>query len=75
MEAELLRGIQGLGFPKEGNFWHPHYKDYSILGSILGSSYFGNLPYCIWDVIVICSGPFRVAVGVMLQLFYVVGGL
>ena len=27
------------------NFGGPHNKDYSILGSILGSPYFGNLPY------------------------------
>ena len=26
-------------------FGGPHNKDYSILGSILGSSYFGKLPY------------------------------
>ena len=27
------------------NFGGPHSKDYSILGSILGSPYFGKLPY------------------------------
>ena len=26
-------------------FWGPHNEDYSILGSILGSSYIGKLPY------------------------------
>ena len=26
-------------------FGHPHNKDYSILGSILGPPYFGKLPY------------------------------
>ena len=26
--------------------WGPHNKDYSILGSILGSPYLGKLPYC-----------------------------
>ena len=26
-------------------FGGPHNKDYSILGSILGSPYFGKLPY------------------------------
>ena len=35
------------GFPKiRGTiFGSPHNKDYSILGSILGSPYFGKLPY------------------------------
>ena len=35
------------GFPKiRGTlFGGPHNKDYSILGSILGSPYFGKLPY------------------------------
>ena len=35
------------GFPKiRGNlFGGPYNKDYSILGSILGSPYFGELPY------------------------------
>ena len=34
------------GFPKLGGtlFGGPHNKDYSILGSILGSPYFGKLP-------------------------------
>ena len=27
------------------HFGGPHNKDYSILGSILGSPYFGKLPY------------------------------
>ena len=26
-------------------YWGSHNKDYSILGSILGSPYFGKLPY------------------------------
>ena len=26
-------------------FGHHHNKDYSVFGSILGSPYFGNLPY------------------------------
>ena len=35
------------GFPKIGGtfFGGSHNKDYSILGSILGSPYFGKLPY------------------------------
>ena len=35
------------GFPKINGtlFGSPHNKDYSILGSILGSHYFGKLPY------------------------------
>ena len=35
------------GFPKIRGvlFRGPHNKDYSILGSILGSLYFGKLPY------------------------------
>ena len=38
-----------LGFPKiRGTFFGgPINKDYSILGSILGSHYFGKLPYYI----------------------------
>ena len=33
-------------FPKLGvPFGGPHNKDYSILGSILGSPHFGKLPY------------------------------
>ena len=34
--------VDGLGFNLFGG---PHNKDYSILGSILGSPYFGKLPY------------------------------
>ena len=34
------------GFPKiRGTFLGPN-KDYSMLGSILGSPYFGKLPHC-----------------------------
>ena len=34
-----------MGFPKLGDlFGDPYNKDYSILGSILGSPYFGKLP-------------------------------
>ena len=34
------------GFPKLGvPFWGPENRDYSILGSILGSPYFGQLPF------------------------------
>ena len=34
------------GFPKLGvPFLGPHNKDYSILGSILGSPHFGKLPH------------------------------
>ena len=34
------------GFPRLGvPFWGPHNKDYRLLGSILGSHYFGKLPY------------------------------
>ena len=36
------------GFPKiRGTILGVHNKDYSILGSILGSPYFGKLPYVI----------------------------
>ena len=36
------------GFPKIGGtcFGGPHNKDYSILGSLLGSRYFGKLLDC-----------------------------
>ena len=37
----LNRGFPKLGVPFLGG---PHNKDYSILGSILGSPYFGKLP-------------------------------
>ena len=42
----LYRGLDGLGFPKiRGTLFEgPNNKDYSILGSILGSPYFGKLP-------------------------------
>ena len=36
-----MRVSQNWGVP----FWGPNNKDYSILGSILGSPYFGKLPY------------------------------
>ena len=35
------KGLPKLGVP----FWGPYNKDYSILGSIMGSPYFGKLPY------------------------------
>ena len=40
------------GFPKiRGTlFWNPHNKDYSILGSILGTPYFGKLPFRVHDL-------------------------
>ena len=50
----LLRGhigfwFQGLGSRDPQKQWYlfggPHIKDSSILGSILGSPYFGKLPY------------------------------
>ena len=38
-------GFKGLGFRVEGYlFWGPHNKENIILGSILGSPYFGKLP-------------------------------
>ena len=39
-------GYSGLGFPKIRGyfFWGRNKKDFSILGSILGSLYFGKLP-------------------------------
>ena len=43
------RGFSFFGFrvPEIGGtfVWGPHTKDYSRLGSILGSPYFGKLPY------------------------------
>ena len=38
--------VWGLGFPKirATFFGGPHIRDYSVLGSILGSPYFGKLP-------------------------------
>ena len=39
-------GFRVQGFPKVGyHFGGLYNKDYSILGSILGSPYFGKLPY------------------------------
>ena len=33
-------------FPKiRGTFWGPYNRGYSMLGSILGSPYFGKLPH------------------------------
>ena len=40
-----LKGLY-VGFPKLGvPVWGPHSKDYSILGSILGSPDFGKQPF------------------------------
>ena len=45
MLGVIVRAVYG-GFPKLGApFWGPNNKGYSILGSILGSPYFGKLPY------------------------------
>ena len=41
-------------------FRGPHNKDYSILGSILGSPYFGKLPY--WPTCEVCLAP-KIALG------------
>ena len=39
-------GIRVKGFPKiRGTFWEPYNEDYSILGSKLGSAYFGKVPF------------------------------
>ena len=40
MCSKIFGGIPKLGVP----FWGSSYKDYSILGSILGSPYLGKLP-------------------------------
>ena len=59
---EALKGdyrgyrVKGLGFRDQSlGFWGtffkgPHKKDYSMLGSILGSPYFGKLPFRFWGV-------------------------
>ena len=41
LKSEDLGGFPKLGVP----FGGPNDKDYSILGSILGSPYFGKLPF------------------------------
>ena len=44
----ILRPVRTIwGYPKIriGHFERPNNKDYSILGSMLGSLYFGKLPY------------------------------
>ena len=44
----ILRHVRTIWeFPKirSGHFEYPNNKDYSILGSMLGSLYFGKLPY------------------------------
>ena len=38
-------GYMGVSQNKGYHFGDPHNKDYSILGSILGSPYFGKPPY------------------------------
>ena len=49
MEVGGIKGIMGIrGFPNYGylfEFRGPNSKDCDILGSILGSPYFGKLPY------------------------------
>ena len=54
----IYRGLQGLGFPifRGTISGCPHDKHYSILGSVLGSHYFGKLPYPKIDTIT-CNGP------------------
>ena len=43
---DIFGGFLQLGVP----LWRPHNKVYNILGSILGSPYFGKLPFLtIWD--------------------------
>ena len=42
---EDLTGDMGASQNRGTLFGGPHNKDYSILGSILGSPYFGKLPY------------------------------
>ena len=45
LEVGFFSEAQKGGFPKLGYpFGGPYNKDYSILGSILGSPYFGKLP-------------------------------
>ena len=46
-ELRMIYGGVIWGFPiiRGTLFGGPHNKDYSILGSILGSLYFGKLPY------------------------------
>ena len=46
METGIMQGIIGIRVSKNYgyHFGGPHNKDYSILGSILGSPYFGKLP-------------------------------
>ena len=45
-EETNVTKVQYGGFPKSGvPFWGSNNKDYSICGSILGSPYFGKLPY------------------------------
>ena len=39
-------------FPKiRCTFFGPHNKDYSILGSILGSPFLGKLPIRVWGLV------------------------
>ena len=46
LRKEAHRQVNMGGFLKLGyHFGGPHDKDYSILGSILGFSYFGKLPH------------------------------
>ena len=45
-DSVMLAARRHGGFPKLGyHFGGPHNKDHSILGSILGSPYFGKLPH------------------------------
>ena len=60
----LLVGPYG-GFPKLGGlpFLGPHNKDYNIFGSILGSPYFGKLPYKLKSNHMSCSLPLDNSIG------------
>ena len=59
----LQAGLEIWGFPKISGtlFGGPHNKDYSILGSILGSPYFGKLPYrtCYKILLIRFSGSYK----------------
>ena len=49
METGFIQGIIGIRVSQNWGYHSggPNSKDYSILGSILGSPYFGKLPYIV----------------------------
>ena len=58
-ETRVNSGLWGLGFPAFLEGGCPNSKDYSILGSKLGSPHLGNLPNHELSSLKLCGKAFR----------------